>query len=149
VDGLELGVGHRRLNEGWMVVAGDVAAQISEKTGNHVRRWRNVVRRAWCHPASSDPVLCGADHPAEAFVPGAGQQPAMQFQHIFGGDVQGAGVAQGRLHGPDVAKNRMRRVVACLESRTFRDVGFRQPPDVDLQPLDEGAGHNRSDLLAM
>ena len=139
VDGLELGVGDGRLDDGREVRPVHEGHEIDHQLLDDLGGWRHEVGPARVKGVAADPVLPVPQRPGDLRRGGRQHEHAMQGQDV--GQAQGPGARtqrHGRLHGRHVAQDGPGRLVP---GGTLFGLGAGEPALGEHQPLDPGRRH--------
>jgi hypothetical protein len=124
-----------------MVVAVDVDQQVVQQGVEELRRGRDERRRAGVVAAAADPVLHGADDPADLRCGGPLHQRVVDAEKVIECDRARRGAQlDGSFHRGDVREDLDGDSIRGVASLSEYDLGVEQPARSGLQALDLGGG---------
>jgi hypothetical protein len=141
VNGLELCVGERRLDQGRIVVGVGEFNEVIEQGGNVLRRWRDVLRSARVEIVPADPVLAVPHHASDLGTVGVPHNGSVNLQQVVQREARApADVLDRHGHRLDVAEHGVGRGVGQWNPAGARRLYPGEPPGGDLEPLDPRRG---------
>lgn len=106
VDGLELGVSHRGLGDGWQIVEVHERDEIFEEIADAALRRGDEGGVDGTQPSSTDPILVAANDTCTSLFGGSFEESAMDVKEIVDADALFSGTeVDCLLHGAHVAEH--------------------------------------------
>src|SRR5438046_3951010 len=136
VDGLELRMCDRSLDEGRKPFVVAKRAQVHEQSLNVLWRWRHEVRATRIVVVAADPALGSPDAAGDVRVRGSSEQHAMDVDDVLRGDAAGPGRSlDGELHRVDVGQD-LGGLRPPAAARLRIDLSSGEVARLDVHPLD-------------